>query len=362
MTLTRAFAVDQAYPNAADVRKQLANVYPRKGLFPDPVTILPAGVAYAGTGWGISARPFTAAIKRGGAPYSQTYGTALMGNDAAVVNAWTIAAAPTSGSRIDLLAIRAKDASQGDSLAGAPTDGPGGVVRAIPEFVTVAGVAGAPGGRPALPAGLEEVAQITTPSGAVSTAGSTIIPTYNFAHVVGAPIVVRNYAELDALTGVLGIDSAYVIDKDATMVRRGSKWVPTAPAALGKYRSLSAGNVWVNATTPTDFPVAADKTALDGTFDKLSATSDVRMTFFASGELSSGPGQIITACLNVGGTDHDVASTPFQAATSRGMFAGTRIVSGIPRGTHAVKPRMRTSAANFSIYSGWVVEYTVEEV
>ena len=209
---------------------------------------------------------------------------------------------------------------------------------------------------------LEEVAQITTPSGAVSTAGSTIIPTYNFAHVNGAPIVVRNYAELDALTSVIGVDAAYVVDKGANMVRRGVGWVPTAPAALGKYHSLSAGNIWIDATTPTDFPVAADKTALDGTFDKLSATSDVRMTFFASGELASGPEQVITACLNVGGTDYDVASTPFQAATSRGMFAGTRVVSGIPRGTHAVKPRMRTSAANFRIYSGWVVEYTVEEV
>lgn len=362
MTLTRAFAVDQAYPNAADVRKQLANIYPREGLFPDPVTIAPAGVAYAGTGWGISAQPFTAAIKRGGAPYSQTYGTALVGNDAVVVNAWTIAAAPASGSRIDLLAIRAKDASQGDSIAGAPTDGPGDVVRAIPEFVTVAGVAGTPGGRPALPAGLEEVAQITTPSGAASTAGSTIVPTYKFAHVVGGPIVVRNIAEFDALTGVLGIDSAYIITKGAIMVRRGSGWVPTAPAVLGKYRSLSADNVWIDATTPTDFPVAADKTALDGTFDKLSATSDVRMTFFALGELTSGPGQLITASLDVGGTDYAVASTPFQSATSRGTFAGTRIVSGIPRGPHAVKPRLRTSAANFRIYSGWVVEYTIEEI
>ncbi|WP_173015312.1 hypothetical protein, partial [Parabacteroides distasonis] len=329
---------------------------------PDPVTIAPVGVAYAGTGWGISARPFTAALKRGGGPYSQKYGTALMGNDAAVVNAWTIAAAPASGSRIDLLAIRAKDASQGDSIAGAPTDGPGGVVRAIPEFVTVTGVAGTPGNRPALPAGLEEVAQITTPSGAASAAGSTIVPTYKFAHVVGAPIVVRNYAELDALTGVLGIDSAYIIDKGAIVVRRGSGWVPTAPAVLGKYRSLSAGNVWIDAATPADFPVAADKTALDGTFDKLSATSDVRMTFFALGELASGPEQIITASLNVGGTDYEVASTPFLTATSRGTFAGTRIASGIPRGTHAVKPRMRTSAANFRIYSGWIVSYTIEEV
>lgn len=362
MTLTRPWAIDAAFPNAADVRKQLAAIYPRGGVFPDATT-MGAGVAYAGTGWGINARAFVAAIKRGGAPYSQSYGTALVGNDGVVTSAWKIGAAPASGSRIDLLCIRARDTTQGDSASGAPTDGPGGVARTgLPEFVTVTGVAGTPGVRPALPAGLEELAQITTPSGAVSAAGSTIVQTYGFAHVVGAPIVVRNYAELDALAGVLGIDSAYVIDKGAIMVRRGSGWVPTAPAVLGKYRSLSAGNVWIDATTPADFPVAADKTALDGTFDKLSATSDVRMTFFALGELASGPEQVITASLSVGGTDYDVASTPFQAATSRGTFAGTRIVSGIPRGTHAVKPRMRTAAANFRIYSGWIVEYTVEEV
>ena len=362
MTLTRPWAIDEAFPNAADQRKQLAAIYPREGVFPDATT-MGAGVTYVGTGWTIRARAFVAAIKRGGAPYSQSYGTALVSNDGAATSAWTISAAPASGSRIDLLCIRARDRTQGDPTSGAPGDGPGGAARTgLPEFLVVTGTAATTPVAPALPAGYVEIAQVTTPSAAASIAGSTIVNTYAFASTVGGPIVVRNLTELDALTGVLGIDSAYIIDKGANMVRRGGGWVPTAPAALGKYRSLSAGNIWINATTPTDFPDAADKTALDGTFDKLSATSDVRMTFFALGELASGPEQIITASLNVGGTDYGVASTPFQAATSRGTFAGTRIVSGIPRGTHAVKPRLRTAAANFRIYSGWIVEYTVEEV
>lgn len=197
MTLTRPWAIDAAFPNAADQRKQLAAIYPKEGIFPDPITCAAAGVAYAGAGWAISARPFVAALKRGGTPYSQAYGTALVGNDAVVAAAWTIGAAPGAGSRIDLLCIRARDTTSGDSAAGTPMDGPGGVQRAgIPEFMVVAGVAGTPGVAPALTAGYEEVARVTVSAGNASAAAATIVQTYGFAYVAGGSMLFRTTAEL----------------------------------------------------------------------------------------------------------------------------------------------------------------------
>lgn len=364
MALTRPWAIDAAFPNAADHRKQLASIYPREGVFPDPLTILPAGIAYAGTGWGVSARPFVAALKRGGAAYSAAYGAALVSNDAAVANAWTITAAPASGSRIDLLCIRARDTTQGDSATGTPTDGPAGAQRSgFPEFMVVTGTAATTPTAPALPAGYEEIARIQTPSGAASTAGSTITQTYNFAHVVGSPIVVRNATELDALTSVLGIDSAYQIDKDAVLVRRAGGWVPSTPKVYAAFRQLAADNQWVDKTTLTDFPQAADAAALALSFDKISATSDVRIVWSVTeGDLNSGTAQLINFGLNIGGVDYTVGAGRFQTAIYRTPFGGTRVLTGIPRGVLAVKPRISTSAANFYLRQGAQVAYTLEEV
>lgn len=246
MTLTRPWAIDAAFPNAADQRKQLSSIYPREGVFPDPITVAAAGIAYAGAGWAISARAFTAALKRGGAPFSQAYGTALTSNDGVVAAAWTISPAPASGSRIDRLCVRARDTTQGDSATGAPMDGPGGVQRAgLPEFMVVTGTAGTPGVAPALPAGYEEIAQVTNPAGAVSAAGTTIIQTYGFANVQGGPVYVRTIAERDALVNPCEGEVAFVLDVDQYYARLDGAWVymggdlDVAPAP-----SMSAGWTW----------------------------------------------------------------------------------------------------------------------
>lgn len=254
MTLTRPWAIDAAFPNAADQRKQLAAIYPREGVFPDPTTI-GAGVAFAGTGWGVSARAFGAVLKRGGAAYTQGYGAALISNDGVVANAWTIGAAPASGSRIDLLCIRARDTTQGDSASGAPTDGPGGVARTgLPEFGVVAGVAGATPARPAVPAGYEEIAQIQTPSGAASTAGSTITQTYAFAQIVGGEIYARNAAEMNALAGMIAGDWCYRLDNGQIYEYRttavgapSNGWYSRSPHTL---RAFGSNNPVAGVMTP----------------------------------------------------------------------------------------------------------------
>lgn len=224
MALTRPFAIDAAFPNALDARKQFGGAFPRQGLFPDPITTAAAGVAYAGTGWGIDARAFTYITKRGGAPYSQTYGVAFGSNDAVVTGAWTIDPAPVSGSRIDLLWIRATDAGSGDSMSGAPTDGPGGAARAVPVFGVTTGAPDSLPVAPSLPAGAVEIARATTPSGAVSAAGSTITQTYTFAQVAGGPIYVRTIAERDALADVIPGDVAIIATTGLQYRRTATTW------------------------------------------------------------------------------------------------------------------------------------------
>lgn len=268
MTLSRPWAIDAAFPNAADQRKQLAGIYPREGVFPDPITTAPAGIAYAGTGWGVNARPFGAVLKRGGAPYSQAYGSALVSNDGVVTNAWTIGAAPASGSRIDLLCIRGRDSTQGDSATGAPTDGPGGATRlGFPEFVVVAGVAATTPLRPAIPAGLTEVGQITTPSGAASTAGSTFVPSYKFAQVVGGTIFVRTAAERDALVDVLPGDECIVLDRPGMIYTRlSSGWASMSRSGLIIPTAVTGGTIQNDGSVSF---AAVTAVTLEGVFSSL---------------------------------------------------------------------------------------------
>jgi hypothetical protein len=273
MTLTRPFGTDAAYPNAADFRKGLAGIVTREGVFPDPITTAAAGIAYAGTGWGVNARPFVAAVRRGGAPYSLSYGPVLVANDGVVNNAWTISAAPGSGSRIDLLCVRARDVTQGDSASGAPTDGPGGVARTgISEFVTVTGTASGSPVAPAVPAGYTEVGRVTTPSGAVSTAGSTFAHVFPFAQIAGGIIYARTIAERDALVTPLAGDLCYVTATSQTFeyVDATAGWV----AMLGK-PTLSAitfsGIYSAGATTPRVLEHGG-RVYLDGIVSSTSAT------------------------------------------------------------------------------------------
>jgi len=241
MALTRPFPIDQAYPNAVDLRKQESAVFPREGIFPDPINVNPAaaaagvaGIAYPNGGWNVGANPFVANIKRGAAPFTQAYGSAHISNDAAGT-AWTITPAPASGTRVDRLWIRATDPGQGEATSG--SDGPGGVARAVPVY-------GKTDGTPAiqpLPAGAVEIAQVSTPSTATSIAQSTITQTFPYANVLGGPVFCRNDTERTAVGATLaGGETLYQMDTKtmyrmafpptATLVPESSGWVDFTPA------------------------------------------------------------------------------------------------------------------------------------
>lgn len=245
MTLTRPMGTDFAFPNASDYRKQLAAIYPRKGVFPSPTTVDSAGIAYAGSGWGINARAFGAAVKRGDGAYAMSYGTATLSNDSVVTNAWTINPAPTSGTRVDILCILARDVTQGDSATGTPNDGPNGANRSgIPEFVTVSGATGTPGIRPAVPSGYLEIAEVTTPSGATGAAGSTIVPTYAFAQVVGGPIYVRTSSDVAGLASAILGDVAIALDTGLTWRYNGTRWGRYGQKVAGMEGSYNEGSAY----------------------------------------------------------------------------------------------------------------------
>ena len=236
MALTRPYPIDKAWPNAIDLRKAHAGMIPREGLFPDPITV--SAVAVAGTGWGVNAAAFTSAFKRQGAPYSLAYGTALGANDGTVTAAWTVGGAPGSGTRVDRLWVRWIDPTQGESLT---TPGGETVARAVPIFGITAGTPALP----SLPSGVQEIAQVSTPAGAASIAGSTITQVYPFAHLSGGPVIFRNLTEQNAYAPVDGT-LAYRLDNDYYLERAGGVWVNRGAAVRARTNTAQATHV----TTP----------------------------------------------------------------------------------------------------------------
>ena len=245
MTLTRSYPISEGYPTALDVRRLDAGLIVREGVFPDPTTVLAAGVAYGNGGWNVGAVAFVAALKRGGAAYSLGYGVARLVNDAAGT-AWTIDAAPVSNSRIDLLWIRATDPDEGEATSG--TDGPGGVARAVPVFGYTAGTAASSPVAPALPSGALLIATVTTPSGAASIAGSTIVQSFDFAQAAGGILYGRTFAEISAKPGVIG-DEAVTLTAYQRYRYSGSAW-EVAPYELRQTVTFTSSGTFSKATYP----------------------------------------------------------------------------------------------------------------
>ena len=75
---------------------------------------------------------------------------------------------------------------------------------------------------------------------------------------------------------------ARVFETDTRLLKfwDGSAWVVISRMSrntVSKTRDISADNTWTNQNTPADFPVGADKTALDITLTKVEASSSVRV-------------------------------------------------------------------------------------
>lgn len=332
MPLTRSFPIDSGFPNAVDLRRLDAGLIAREGVFPDPTTIAAAGIAFGNGAWNVGARVFVAALKRGGAPYSLGYGVARVANDSQAT-AWTIPAAPVSGSRIDLLWIRATDPSQGEATSG--SDGPGGAPRAVPIFGVTSGTPAGSPVAPALPAGALLIATVTTPSGAASIAGSTIVQSYGFAHLVGGVQYFRNAAAREAAaTSALPGQLALQVD-------------------TGVYYRLTAANTWaelVPALPPVDDSGWITATLGGGLNHETSNPLQYRRlrgVVYFRGRLSSGSissGTVVFTLPAGFRPDGSAGAANIFYADSNGP---TRI--NIPTNTGAVTLLAASSAGNFTI-------------
>jgi hypothetical protein len=361
MALTRPFPVDSGFPTGLDLRRELGALVPFEGIFADPTTIAPAGIAYANGGWAVGALPFVAATRRGTAAFSQSYGTALLANDSSGT-AWTIPAAPVSGSRIDILWIRATDPGQGE--AATTTDGPGGAARAVPIFGQTNGVAATTPAAPALPAGAVEIARITTPSGAASITGSTFSHTYAFTSLAGGVQYFRTDAALKAwTTNVLEGQRARAIDTDVTYEWSGTAWLPTAPNATGGMAVIGTTQTYTNPTAATAFPGGAD--AVSATFSKRAASTRLRVRIVATAQLSAGVAQNVSAWIRVNGADYLVALRHFNQAPDRQTISGEAFLTGVAAFTGGtVQPGFRTAAGASlqQFVSDDYISWSIEEV
>lgn len=339
MPLSRAEAVNASFPQASDFRKHNAGIWPREGVYPDPTTTT-QGVAYAGSGWGVGARPFVAELKRGGAPYSQAYGSARVSNDSNVASAWTISPAPASGARIDLACVRVRDSEQGDSTSGAPTDGPSGAARTgFPEFVLVTGTAATTPTKPALPAGYEELATIQTPAGASSIAGSTITPTFAFAHVVGGSIYVRNLTERNALTNLMTGDSVIVLDSGLEYIRTAAGGWAYGRGTSGLFAlTFNTGNWAPFQNSAALAPRAELVSGVVQLYGRISGNATAPQIAFTLPDGMKPPRQLIALAYSVDGpvrvqveTDGNVAILDRAGQTRSDVALGGISFNGVPQ-------------------------------
>lgn len=347
MALTRPYPVDKAFPNASDIRKEQAAIFPREGLFPDPITVANAGVAYAASGWAVGARPFAANLKRKGAAFTQAYGSAQIANDATESAAWLLPGAPSSGSRTSLLWVRADDPTQGEGTEQVAGEvGPDGLPRprALPRFGITTGTTTV---APVLPAGALRIATVVVTSAATSAATSLIVNDYTFANVLGGPIFYRTEAALKADSDVAQGETGYAIATGARFTRGAASWGGFDPAYAQTRQRTGSDNTFAagtmadifdgSATVPAglyfcDAAIVVYGSQLATCETQLTASSTVGgggefVAATARDDISLSPRPLRTSGLyrHTGGVLRVLASARVGAGTPTVMSAGTKV-------------------------------------
>jgi hypothetical protein len=159
----------------------------------------------------------------------------------------------------------------------------------------------------------------------------------------------------------------YLQSDKCIYIYNGTSWVravsSTPLKSVAVNRSLSAQNNFSNQTTYGDFPVTADATALQISFTKQYAETDLLVSIHAPLYFSSGVAQEKYLGLSIGGTDYDIATAYFLGAISTYSISGVRSISGISAGSKTVKPRFRTATASADQFLiGTRVSYSIAEV
>lgn len=142
-------------------------------------------------------------------------------------------------------------------------------------------------------------------------------------------------------------------------------WVPLAPlAARALRRVATTDNVFTNVSTPTQLPVAGDKSASDMSFVKRFGTTRliVQMQFSVICT-SLGAEQSVFGLININSVNTVVAQHWVNVAPARYLASGTVEVSGVPAGTHTVGPRLQSAGSLIFQLSGGrdVISYSITE-
>lgn len=208
-----------------------------------------------------------------------------------------------------------------------------------------------------------------SPNGAPSDAAD-LSEVANYAALVGNTKTMTE-AERVNLSGADLWDGLEVRTTDTLLrwMRAGGQWycigstVAVVPrAAVKRWPNFSATNTFVDKTSYTDFPVAADRDGLAGTFVKLTSGSKLVLEVMASVVLASGAEQRINIALNIAGVDYSVAQVTVPQAPTRYTLLGMAEAVGVASGTLQIKPRVSTSAANLQFQVGDFLHYSIQEV
>lgn len=161
-----------------------------------------------------------------------------------------IAAAPASGSRIDVVYIMQRDSD-------APTAPDGSIIG---EVGVVTGTASATPSKPAIPTGALEIGTVTVAAGATKTTDPTvtIATTVLYTAAKGAPIPVRNTTERAGITAYEGRQVLRLDLDGMVQTYNGSQWEGSITKAgsftyAGKV-DAGTGAVAVPVTFPSAFP------------------------------------------------------------------------------------------------------------
>lgn len=243
MGLVDGFPAASGTVDSTELRKDLAGLIyrdnagnARSGVFARNLTALVT--ALAGT-WTVSTAAFEGCSVRGGGPI-------FMANDGATASPANTSQAPGANSRKDVLYFK-----QNESAA------PYSEANNSPIFAWAYGTPSSTPAKPSLAAipGAVELAEVLIPSTAtsMSSAGVVITQTYAFAALTGAPIWVRNAAELALMTNLRQGDLVFQIDNGVTW-----KWFDLYNATTNPTGRAAAGWKPWNTSTPVDYYAAGN--------------------------------------------------------------------------------------------------------
>lgn len=312
-----------------------------------PISDLPTALVTGTASWEYSIDPAAFVVSRG-----EAAGAVLLANDAAATIACT--AAPGSNSRYDLIWVRHPSNAE---YAG-DTD-------SVPVFGVTEGTPAASPVKPygSEPTGALVLAEALVTAGDEGTSDATITQVFPFAALRGAPILVRNTTERDALdAGANGPVDAWRLDADTGLWREssvdGTSWYAADTILAGQtpVKTYYVADATARAALATAFSPSASNPLYVWRADATSGREIERTTNGTTWQVMAAgvPGLFIVTPISVAGSGVALsgAQAVMTAATSaslNGVFTSAyddyRVSIRIPVSTGEPLPLIRLRAS-----------------